>query len=570
MVVVAPRNCHLRWGVSQSAAAAAAAAEDGRDKASGVAWTTTTTTWNNFAARGADTCQRHRGSSISTRRAGSKGLMMTASHVPSGMGVGTSSLPRGLSPLSSRGIATSHDPHVHLLAGSRATHACSVPRVTPSATCRRRCRHRWRPIKPAPWSAVSSASGSHTRWTGQPRRRGRGGRDRAEVGGGGGTYMPVPECWKQMWVWGDKSASSSGPAVGIVMSIRASDRGLLPAKTKGFQDGSPASQPGRGPRWLTWRSGARFGCGSGFSGEDRNSNCPTAVAGDGSHASVQADGVDPGRTVDGIATTQGVVAVNDGVIRKATPSGDDVRVCDGLGGDASHTMNPMSQTASSPAGSSFAAPCPVPGPISAAAPASAGAASYSFPDRPTDPRLRAIEDFVEKTIFDFRFFTLLGVLGSLTGSVLCFAKGCFFICRGFKEYYATCLSGVHTGKVILLLIEAVDVFLVGTVMLIFGMGLYELFITNVPATVPVNMDRALNTSTLFGMFRLRERPRWMKIQSLDELKTKLGHVIVMILLVNMFEKAKMVEVASATDLVFFSLSVLMSAGSLYLLNRLHQ
>lgn len=46
-------------------------------------------------------------------------------------------------------------------------------------------------------------------------------------------------------------------------------------------------------------------------------------------------------------------------------------------------------------------------------------------------------------------------------------------------------------------------YLAGTVMLIFGMGLYGLFISNVPPGVPPVLDRALKGSSLFGMFSLK-------------------------------------------------------------------
>ena len=48
-----------------------------------------------------------------------------------------------------------------------------------------------------------------------------------------------------------------------------------------------------------------------------------------------------------------------------------------------------------------------------------------------------------------------------------------------------------------------DVYLAGTVMLIFGMGLYGLFISNTPSEVPPSVDRALKGSSLFGMFALK-------------------------------------------------------------------
>jgi len=40
-------------------------------------------------------------------------------------------------------------------------------------------------------------------------------------------------------------------------------------------------------------------------------------------------------------------------------------------------------------------------------------------------------------------------------------------------------------------------------MLIFGMGLYGLFICNIPPDAPASDDRALKGSSLFGMFALK-------------------------------------------------------------------
>lgn len=56
------------------------------------------------------------------------------------------------------------------------------------------------------------------------------------------------------------------------------------------------------------------------------------------------------------------------------------------------------------------------------------------------------------------------------------------------------------------LLLTADVYLAGTVMLIFGMGLYNLFISNVHPDVPSNVDRALKGSSLFGMFSLKVIP----------------------------------------------------------------
>ncbi|XP_017232352.1 uncharacterized protein LOC108206535 isoform X1 [Daucus carota subsp. sativus] len=117
---------------------------------------------------------------------------------------------------------------------------------------------------------------------------------------------------------------------------------------------------------------------------------------------------------------------------------------------------------------------------------------------------------------------------------------------------------------VLRLVEAIDVYLAGTVMLIFGMG------SNIPNDGPPANDRALKGSSLFGMFALKERPLWMKISSLDILKTKVGHVTVMILLVKMFERSKMVAIATGLDLLSYSVCILLSSASLFILHKSSQ
>ncbi|KAL7120495.1 hypothetical protein ACP275_02G126600 [Erythranthe tilingii] len=184
--------------------------------------------------------------------------------------------------------------------------------------------------------------------------------------------------------------------------------------------------------------------------------------------------------------------------------------------------------------------------------------------------MQSTESTIERVIFDFRFLALLAVGGSLAGSLLCFLNGCVYIFDAYKVYWSSCVKGVHTGKMVLRLVEAIDVYLAGTVMLIFGMGLYGLFISNVPNDVPSANDRALKGSSLFGMFALKERPKWMKISSLDELKTKVGHVIVMILLVKMFERSKMVTITTGLDLLSYSVCIFLSSASLYILHNLHK
>ncbi|XP_071721653.1 uncharacterized protein [Rutidosis leptorrhynchoides] len=169
-----------------------------------------------------------------------------------------------------------------------------------------------------------------------------------------------------------------------------------------------------------------------------------------------------------------------------------------------------------------------------------------------------VEQGIERVIYASRFLTLMAVVGSLLGSLLCFVKGCTYIVASFTQYFA------DRAKVIILLVEAIDTYLLGTVMLVFGMGLYELFVSN----LDIAKEGVQYRSNLFGLFTLKERPRWLDVKTVSELKTKVGHVIVMLLLIGLFDKSKRASIQSAPDLLCFSASVLLSSGSLFLLSKL--
>ncbi|KAK9142782.1 hypothetical protein Syun_012182 [Stephania yunnanensis] len=143
-------------------------------------------------------------------------------------------------------------------------------------------------------------------------------------------------------------------------------------------------------------------------------------------------------------------------------------------------------------------------------------------------------------------------------------KGCVIVAYTFKEYFTT------RAKVILLLVEAIDVYLLGTVMLVFGMGLYELFVSNFDIAKLLPQSSAPSRSNLFGLFTLKVRTTEVVRDKIGErVKTKLGHVIVMVLLIGLFDKTKRVEINTSTDLLCFAASVLLSSGCLYLLSRLN-
>lgn len=96
-------------------------------------------------------------------------------------------------------------------------------------------------------------------------------------------------------------------------------------------------------------------------------------------------------------------------------------------------------------------------------------------------------------------------------------------------------------------VEMVDGFLLATVMLIFGMGLYELFISKI--------DQAERSAVASSV---------LVIDSLDDLKARLAKVILMILIVRYFEYALQMKLDGMLDLLYFSMGIVFLSAGLWI------
>jgi len=140
----------------------------------------------------------------------------------------------------------------------------------------------------------------------------------------------------------------------------------------------------------------------------------------------------------------------------------------------------------------------------------------------------AVETAFEHLLWHFRVVIVLGVVGLVTGSCIVFFYGIVETGHLLVSFVKTMwLEGGHlahdtTGglltynAMIMGLITVVDDFLIGIVLLIFGLGSYDLFISRI--------DAALEQGDI--------RPDWLVFGSLEELKSVLGKVVLMILVIN--------------------------------------
>jgi uncharacterized membrane protein YqhA len=104
-------------------------------------------------------------------------------------------------------------------------------------------------------------------------------------------------------------------------------------------------------------------------------------------------------------------------------------------------------------------------------------------------------------------------------------------------------------KSALYLIQAVDSSLLVAVLMIFALGLYELFIS--PIDVPEDHP-----------FR-----RVLVIESLDDLKSKLATVIIMLLVVKFFERSQELKTSNFLDLLMLAGGVALLGMGLWLTKK---
>lgn len=131
-----------------------------------------------------------------------------------------------------------------------------------------------------------------------------------------------------------------------------------------------------------------------------------------------------------------------------------------------------------------------------------------------------------------RYVVILGIGGTFIASVALFLFGFAGIFTAVWDglFAADPFGYEQIKELSIVLIQAIDVFLLATVLYIIALGLYELFI-----------DEALDL------------PYWLEVHTLDDLKTRLMGVIAVILPVTFL--GKLVEWKSGKDILWIGTAV---------------
>lgn len=161
-----------------------------------------------------------------------------------------------------------------------------------------------------------------------------------------------------------------------------------------------------------------------------------------------------------------------------------------------------------------------------------------------------VEKIFERILWNSRCIVLLAVVFSLISAITLFVLGSFETFYAIKhslpfgdthlEDHSALLGGV---------IGAIDLYLIGVVLLLFSFGIYELFISKI------------------DIGRDDKEIKILEITSLDQLKNKILKVIIMVLIVSFFQRVLTLEYNTPLEMLYFAFSILLLSTGIFLMHK---
>ncbi len=174
---------------------------------------------------------------------------------------------------------------------------------------------------------------------------------------------------------------------------------------------------------------------------------------------------------------------------------------------------------------------------------------------------KAVEQTFEKFLWNSRFIVLCAVISSMISSVILFVVATVDVFELIQKVFryvmlpgsdrtADAYEEFH-GEVVGHIIGAIDDYLLATVLFIFALGLYELFISKIDEA-----EREATTSS-----------RILLIHSLDDLKDRLAKVVLMILIVTFFKNVIHTTFEDPLNILYLAVGILFVALALYFTHK---
>ncbi|MCU7890255.1 MAG: YqhA family protein [Candidatus Thiodiazotropha sp. (ex Ustalcina ferruginea)] len=164
-----------------------------------------------------------------------------------------------------------------------------------------------------------------------------------------------------------------------------------------------------------------------------------------------------------------------------------------------------------------------------------------------------MEKIFEQILWNSRLVVLAAVIASMAAAIAMFymaSVDAVYMISHLGDYASPSLSAAERvdlrSTTVTHVVEIVDGYLLATVLLIFSLGLYELFVSKI--------DHAEGSESASNV---------LMITSLDDLKSRLAKVVMMILVVRYFEFALGMDFTTPMDLLQFAAGIALLGIALY-------
>lgn len=168
--------------------------------------------------------------------------------------------------------------------------------------------------------------------------------------------------------------------------------------------------------------------------------------------------------------------------------------------------------------------------------------------------MKRYEQIFEGALWQSRLIVLMAVVASIAASLSMFfiaTVDAVYTIAHLTHYASPDLDNAARaslrGTTVAHVVEVVDGYLLGTILLIFGLGLYELFISKI--------DMAERSETSSSVLLIR---------SLDDLKSRLAKVILLILIVKFFEKAIDMDFDTPLKLLYLAIGIVLIGAAIFI------
>ncbi|NPA55792.1 MAG: YqhA family protein [Epsilonproteobacteria bacterium] len=168
--------------------------------------------------------------------------------------------------------------------------------------------------------------------------------------------------------------------------------------------------------------------------------------------------------------------------------------------------------------------------------------------------MKLIEAIFEAMLWRSRFVVILAVIFAVLGAIALFVVASADIWNMVVVTWDVFINHLHPNnfheQLIGKIIGAIDLYLIAVVLLIFAFGIYELFISAIDEADSSEVGNSI-----------------LAVHSLDELKSKLGNVIVMVLIVVFFKKVIHMHFEAPIDMLYLAGGIFALALSLYFMHK---